>query len=445
MKIRLSRARERLRSRLERRGRPALLLLPAIPLRPGNSAGLPEHLVNTITRTGCRYAAAGIAGGLASSAVLEVAQGVMTSMLMNKLKLAVPVFSGLVLLGFGTLLAAQHGAGKGRAVQPDSAISATKDASSTLALIGSTESPLVYPVHLPLTGRVNRVLTGLGARVNKGDPLVEFFSPDLAAAKNEYEAASVQHALDRKVLALSSRLPADNPVSRQTISDSEDAEARSRLRMKQARDRLLLQVGLSDKEIDRIHLEDENERSRIVLRSPMSRLIVRRMVVRGNQYDPKDTVFSIAREDPLWVTGSAPEQDLPRIKVGQDLTVSFAFDDRRVKARVESIDPRVDPQTHKFTFRTSIPNPDRRLKPGMFVRVDLETDTRHDSIDTPRHAGEKPLDPTTNDRLSELERKLDRLLREKDERSAIAKIRERLDALEYKVDQLLGGRQGKSP
>jgi membrane fusion protein, heavy metal efflux system len=288
-------------------------------------------------------------------------------------------------------------------------------------------------------------VTGLGARVSKGDPVVEFFSPDLAAAKNEYEAASVQHALDRKVLALSSRLPADHPVSRQAISDSEDAEARSRLGMKQARDRLLLQVGLSDKEIQRIHLEDGTERSNMILRAPMGGLVILRSANPGEQRDPKDTVFRIAREDPLWVTASVPKQDLQKIKVGQELTVIFPFDDRRVKARVESIDPRVDPQTHKFTFRTSIPNPDRRLKPGMFVRVNLETDARHDTIDKPRGPAEPALEPATIDRLNELERKLDRLLGEKEQRSATAKILERLDALEHKVDQLLGGRQGKPP
>ena len=59
--------------------------------------------------------------------------------------------------------------------------------------------------------------------------------------------------------------------------------------------------------------------------------------------------------------------------------------------------------------------------------------------------GEAAFDPTTNDRLDELERKLDRLLGEQDETSSIAKIGERLDALEHQVDQLLEGRKGKSP
>jgi hypothetical protein len=38
-------------------------------------------------------------------------------------------------------------------------------------------------------------------------------------------------------------------------------------------------------------------------------------------------------------------------------------------------------------------------------------------------------------------RKLDRLLGEKEERTSHAKILERMDALERKLDQLLGGRR----
>ena len=101
VKIRLSRARERLRSRLEARGRPSSLLLPAITHQPGTLAELPEQLINTITAAGCRYSTTGVTGGLVSSVVIKATQGVMQSMLIYKLKLAGAVLCGLFLFGFG--------------------------------------------------------------------------------------------------------------------------------------------------------------------------------------------------------------------------------------------------------------------------------------------------------------------------------------------------------
>ena len=121
----------------------------------------------------------------------------------------------------------------------------------------------------------------------------------------------------------------------------------------------------------------------------------------------------------------------------------FLSTNRSVKAKVEFIDPRVDPETHGVRFRTSIPNPDHRLKAGMFVRLVLETNRPRDRIDRPRTSSEKPRTASTDDRLNELERKLDRLLGDKDERSSNAKLLERLDALEHRVNQLLDKRRGE--
>ncbi len=149
----------------------------------------------------------------------------------------------------------------------------------------------------------------------------------------------------------------------------------------------------------------------------------------------------IAPIDPLRVIASVHEQDLRSVKVGQSLIVSFPYAEIRVNARVESIDPQVDPDTHTVKIRTTIPNADHRLKPGLLVRLALGTDALPARIDAPRRETEHPLDPTTCDRLSTLEQKVDRLLGEKEERLSHAKILERLDNLERKLDQLLDVRR----
>ena len=70
-----------------------------------------------------------------------------------------------------------------------------------LKLLGTTDfSPeRVLQVHAPFDGRVDRVFVDLGSDVKKGDPLLEFFSTELADAKSEYEIASSQYEYDKKV------------------------------------------------------------------------------------------------------------------------------------------------------------------------------------------------------------------------------------------------------
>ena len=215
-------------------------------------------------------------------------------------------------------------------------------------------------------------------------------------------------------------------------------EAQSRLKAATAKEQLLV-YGVTDEEIENIGKGDRREKAKMMLRSRGEGLVIARMAVPGNFYDTKDTLMVIARNDVLWVTAAVHEQHLPDVKVGQNVTVSFPYADRQVKGKLEFVDSRVDPANHTVRIRTSIPNPDGRFKPDSLCRVALETDARHGRIDEPRGSAEHALDATPKDRLSELERKVDRLLGEKEERTSHAKILERLDALEHKLDQLLGG------
>ncbi len=188
------------------------------------------------------------------------------------------------------------------------------------------------------------------------------------------------------------------------------------------------------------------EKARMTVRSPIDGVVKFRSAVAGNYCDRKDLLMDIGQDNPLSVTALVPDRDAGKIKVGQDLTAIFPFSpDRRLKASVESIEPPENPATQAARLRTTLPNPDHRFKEGMNVRIELETETRHDRSGQPQPTGERPLGATMDDRLSALERKVERLLGENEDRSTSAKILERLISLEQKVDQLLEAQKRKSP
>ena len=83
----------------------------------------------------------------------------------------------------------------------------------------------------------------------------------------------------------------------------------------------------------------------------------------------KTSSWKIAPLDHLWVRGSVSELDADKVKSGQKLKVIFPYSATDIDAKVEYIDKAIDPDTRSAKFRTSIPNPERRLKAGMFVRV----------------------------------------------------------------------------
>jgi membrane fusion protein, heavy metal efflux system len=111
----------------------------------------------------------------------------------------------------------------------------------------------------------------------------------------------------------------------------------------------------------------------MTLRAGADGVLVKRDVVPGNSYDPRDPLLTIVPMDHLWVRGTVAEQDVEKLEIGQPLKVIFPFSstNREIAGKLEFIDRAIDPETRKARFRTTIPNPEGRVKAGAFVKVEV--------------------------------------------------------------------------
>ncbi len=109
-------------------------------------------------------------------------------------------------------------------------------------------------------------------------------------------------------------------------------------------------------------------------------------MVRENYYDSKDTLLTIAQLDHLWVRGGVSELDADKVEVGQKLKVIFPFSNREIESTIAYIDKAIDPDTRSAKFRTTIPNPDGRVKAGAFVKVQVQVPPRKGQTVIPRSA-----------------------------------------------------------
>jgi cobalt-zinc-cadmium efflux system membrane fusion protein len=222
--------------------------------------------------------------------------------------------------------------------------------------------------------RVDEVLVDLGATVKKGDSLLKLFSTDLAAAKSEYEMACSQWKHDKAVYDYKLPLAKDKTLPAKELLEIENDEKLSRLKMKLARDKLLV-YGLTDAEIDEAPNEDGTQKAKMILRSQGDGVVVKKTVVKGNFYDSKDELMVIAPLDQLYVRGNVSELDADKVQVGQTVRVVFPFADsdsgREVEAKIEYIDKAIDPDTRSAKFRTTVPNPEGLIKAGAFVKVQV--------------------------------------------------------------------------
>ncbi|MFI5316496.1 MAG: efflux RND transporter periplasmic adaptor subunit [Myxococcota bacterium] len=101
-------------------------------------------------------------------------------------------------------------------------------------------------------------------------------------------------------------------------------------------------------------------------------VIGRRFVSRGEFVQPGQKLFELVSLDPVEVEFNLPEADASRLSLGLPLEVSVApYPGEIFHARVSMVSPVIDERTRTLRVKALLPNPDGRLRPGLFARADL--------------------------------------------------------------------------
>ncbi len=106
--------------------------------------------------------------------------------------------------------------------------------------------------------------------------------------------------------------------------------------------------------------------------APFSGVIGIRHVSVGDYVAPGQDLVGLVKIDPLKLDFRVPETWLAYIKPGQSVTaLSAAFPGQGFTGEIYAIDPQIDVATRSITVRAYIPNPEGKLRPGIFAEVDL--------------------------------------------------------------------------
>jgi membrane fusion protein (multidrug efflux system) len=109
-----------------------------------------------------------------------------------------------------------------------------------------------------------------------------------------------------------------------------------------------------------------------IVKAPFAGLVADRLVSRGEYVTPGQKLFELVSLDPIEVEFRLTEVDSSRVKIGNDVDVRVApFPDETFRATVTIVSPTMDPRTRTLRVKAQLANPDGRLRPGLFARVDL--------------------------------------------------------------------------
>lgn len=225
----------------------------------------------------------------------------------------------------------------------------TSDVRAT-GTVGINEHLISY-VQVRFSGYIRVVFASASLQfVKKGDPLFTIYSPELVAAENDYLVA----------LRNRDRLQASTIEGVGSSAADLVVAAEARLRQWDVSDAVIKQVA-----------ETGSPVAEMLVSAPASGYIIERNALPNLNVEPSTRLYTLADLSRVWIDAQIFPEDLGRVKPGDpaDITVD-AYPGRTFRGRIDSVLPQIDLTTRTGRVRIDLPNPEVRLKPGMYVNVD---------------------------------------------------------------------------
>lgn len=239
------------------------------------------------------------------------------------------------------------------------ALDTASDTVSAVGTLRSNESVVVRP---EVSGRIASINFQEGGRVEKGAVIVAI---DASVQEAELAQARASLALRQQSLARTQDLMRDKYVSQSALD-----EAVANLRVAEANVQLA-----------------EAKRDKMRIRAPFSGVIGIRKVSAGDYVKEGQDLVTLEDTSALKVDFRVPEVLLARVGKNQSLELmTEAAPGRRFAANVFAIDPAVDENGRALYLRARLKNEEGRLRPGMFVRVQLLLDERKNAMMVPEES-----------------------------------------------------------
>jgi RND family efflux transporter MFP subunit len=268
-----------------------------------------------------------------------------------------------------------------------------------LRVSGSLMADEQAEVSAESAGRVIETPVERGARVSQGTILVRISAAETSAQLQEAEANAAQ--IEAR-LGLTGGQPFDptrvpDVMNAQASVDWAEAEfsrigslLEQKVVSKSEYDQRKTQVEAARQQYRMAHNVAEQSyrsleaaRARVALarkaladtsiRAPFSGLVAERVVSIGDYVTRGARAATVVRVDPMRVELTVPEQSVSLIKVGQPVRITVdAYPGEVFTARIRFVSPSLRPDQRALTVEAIAPNPDARLKPGLFATASIQ-------------------------------------------------------------------------
>ncbi len=228
----------------------------------------------------------------------------------------------------------------------------------------------VTHVFSPVSGRVKQLLVDLGQQVKPRDALAVIESPDIGIASSDVGKAKADLIAAEHDLRRQRELLTQHAVSQRDYEQAEDNYRKALAEMERARQktRLFETSGAAVDAVTQTYTVRSEIAGEVILRSINPGVEVQGQYAGGTPLE----LYTIGDLDRVWMLADVYETDLPRVKIGDAVTVrAMAFPRRTFTGSVDWVSGSFDPNTRTARVRCWLDNRDHALRPEMYVTASI--------------------------------------------------------------------------
>jgi RND family efflux transporter MFP subunit len=288
-----------------------------------------------------------------------------------------------------------------------------RDAKRSVEVVGSLDAEDTVTVSSQASGNLDEITVDLGSPVRSGQVIAKLDQRELAW-KVEQADAAVKQAEARLGVKSGEKV---NPEKQPDVRQARSALERARYDLNASAD-LARQGDISQQQRDVYqrtfdqaearyeaalenvrHLEAVLEEKRASLGlarkqladativSPINGIVTAKLASRGEYLQPGKPVVTIVQINPLRLRLEVPEGFAASIKIGQTVTLKVdTFGDREFTGQIKRINPAIDEKNRSLTVEGEVHNDAGILKPGMFARAQIVSDTTSKALMVPERS-----------------------------------------------------------
>ena len=220
-----------------------------------------------------------------------------------------------------------------------------------------------------VSGKIASLSARVGDGVSKGQRLAEVQSAEIQKLQVELIQAENKLVLHKAELDRVQRL-VDSKIAAQKELIAAQNQHQAGLNEIEGLEKQLVLLGLPESAVKKARAEKTIATFSIF--APISGAVEERNVVLGETVEPNKVIFKIVDPSTVFIEGSAFDEALPQLKVGQTVRIRLgSYPKDLFTGKIARFSPTIDPQKRVLRLWAEVPNREGKLRPNLFAEMDV--------------------------------------------------------------------------